>query len=201
MKLRAVDGIKEVPKENVVTRERQRLAAAENPKPTRRYVMDELLKYFWSNRSLQCTSKIYVGMRRISETVKRGFLLYRLSYITKREDQIRTDDRKGSNRLMHYRIECSRKEEPRISKSDKDLKGWCNKTAFKDRVINSKNGDWSIWLLHFGSYDLKIWSWIRWIRSRFIWWWKGDQKWMKGDDLSLVSKVIKSPQSQGDHLY
>lgn len=46
MKLRAVDGIKEVPKENVVTRERQRLAAAENPKPTRRYVMDELLKYF-----------------------------------------------------------------------------------------------------------------------------------------------------------
>ena len=47
IKLRAVDGIKEVPgKENVVTRERQRLAAAENPKPTRRYVMDELLKYF-----------------------------------------------------------------------------------------------------------------------------------------------------------
>ena len=45
--MRAVKGeIKEVPKENVVTRERQRLAAAENPKPTRRYVMDELLKIF-----------------------------------------------------------------------------------------------------------------------------------------------------------
>lgn len=45
--MRAVDGIKEVPgKENVVTRERQRLAEAENPKPTRRYVMDELLKIF-----------------------------------------------------------------------------------------------------------------------------------------------------------
>lgn len=47
MKLRAVDGIKEVPgKENVVTRERQRLAAAENPKLTRRYVMDELFEIF-----------------------------------------------------------------------------------------------------------------------------------------------------------
>lgn len=47
----------------------------------------------------------------------------------------------------------------------KSLKG-SQLTAFKDRVINSKNGDWSIWLLHFGSYDLKIWSQIRWIRSR-----------------------------------
>ena len=36
----------------------------------------------------------------------------------------------------------------------KSLKG-SQLTAFKDRVINSKNGDWSIWLLHFGSYDLK----------------------------------------------
>ena len=70
----------------------------------------------------------------------------------------------------------------------KSLKG-SQLTAFKDRVINSKNGDWSIWLLHFGSYDLKYDP----EYDEFDLGLYGDKKeikeWMKGDDLSLYSKV------------